>query len=226
MPQVRMPPVQFRQLVMQRAVAQLEVSPPSVPLRWGSQRLVRLRHHRLLLEQQLAALPLEQPVPLVMPQVQMPPVQFRQLVMQRTVAQLEVFPLSVPLRWGSQRLVRLRHHRLLLEQQLAALPLEQPVPPAMPQAQMPLVQLQQSVMPRAVAQLEVFPPSVTWGLGSQRLAQIHHRRLRPGQQLAALAPEQPALPAMPQARMPLVQFRQSVMQRAVAQLEVFPPSVP
>ena len=161
-----------------------------------------------------------------LPRARMPLVQFRQSVMQRVVAQLEVFLPSVPWGWGSQRLVRLRHHRLLLEQQLAALPLEQLVPPAMPQARVPLVQLRQSVMPRAVAQLEVFPPSVTWGLGSQRLAQIHHRRLRPGQQLAALAPEQPALMAMPQARMPLVQFRQSVMQRAVAQLEVFPPSVP
>eukprot|EP00904_Undaria_pinnatifida_P013961 jgi/Undpi1/9696/HiC_scaffold_27.g12152.m1 len=226
MPQVRMPPVQFRQLVMQRAVAQLEVSPPSVPLRWGSQRLVRLRHHRLLLEQQLAALPREQPVPPAMPQARMPLVQLRQSVMQRAVAQLEVFPLSVP--WGldSQRLVRLRHHRLLLEQQLAALPLEQPALPAMPQARMPLVQLRQSVMPRAVAQLAVFPPSVPWGWGSQRLVRLHHRRPRSAQQLAALPLEQPGSLVMPQVRMSPVQFRQSVMQRAAAQLEVFPPSVP
>ena len=81
-------------------------------------------------------------------------------------------------------------------------------------------------MPRAVAQLAVFPPSVPWGLGSQRLVQFHHRRPRPGQQLAARPPEQPVPPAMKQARMSPVQFQQSVMQRAFAQLEVFPPSVP
>ena len=123
-------------------------------------------------------------------------------------------------------MVRVHHRRLLPEQQPAALLPERRVPQAMLQVGMPLVQLRQSVMPRAVAHLEVFPPSVPWGLGSQRLVQIHHRRPRPGQQLAALAPEQPVPPAMPQARMPLVQLRQLVMLRAFAPLEVFPPSVP
>ena len=132
-----------------------------------------------------------------MTQDRVPLVQLRQSVMQRAVAQLEVFPPSVPWGWGSQRLVHLHHRRPRPGQQLAALLPEQPGPLVMPQVRMILVQFRQLVMQRAVAQLEVFPPSVPWAWGSQQLVQFHHRRPRPGQQLAALASEQPASPAMP-----------------------------
>eukprot|EP00904_Undaria_pinnatifida_P013962 jgi/Undpi1/9697/HiC_scaffold_27.g12153.m1 len=203
MPQAQMPLVQLRQSVMPRAVAQLEVFLPSVTWGLGSQRLAQIHHRRLRPGQQLAALSPEQPAFPAMPQARMPLVQFRQSVMQRAVAQLEVFPPSVPWGWGSQLLVRLRHHRPPPGQQLAALPLERPVPLVMPQVRMPLVHFGQWVMPLAVAPLEVFPPSVLWGWGSKSLAPLRPYRHPPEPQLVALPPEQPASPAMPQAPTPL-----------------------